>query len=242
MPQFKLSEILIIPLMILLLIGFLYLERSTIRQPPLLPFPITVPDFSSYTDVKRKKTDFFEFMLPTIRNANALVMAERRFLQGLADKLEAGQQLSDRDTETLRGLADTYRLDEPDVKKLLQRVDAVPASLALAQAANESAWGTSRFARNGNNYFGIWCFTEGCGKVPNARDSDKTHEVTRFRTIQSGTEYYVLTINSHPAYEGLRQRRAAQRRQNVAPEGQYLPKVFCVIRSVARPTSAKFRT
>jgi Bax protein len=222
MSHFRWTEILIIPLMILLLIGFLYLERSTIRRPPLLPVPTIAPDFASYTDVKQKKSAFFAFMLPTIRNANAGVMAERQFLLELELKQNKDEAFTEQENETLRQLAETYRLNEPDLAELLTRVDTVPASLVLAQAANESAWGTSRFAKSGNNYFGIWCFTAGCGKVPSARDAGKTHEVTRFHTVQDGTNYYLLTINSHPAYEALRQRRAAQRQDNLALNGEEL--------------------
>jgi len=83
-------------------------------------------------------------------------------------------------------------------------------SLALAQAANESAWGTSRFAREGNNYFGQWCFEPGCGLVPENRASGKTHEVARFSSPAESVKAYIENLNSNSAYEALRSQRAKQ--------------------------------
>ena len=82
--------------------------------------------------------------------------------------------------------ADEYGMKDFDVANdvswplLLNRVDVIPPSLALAQGANESAWGTSRFSKEGNNYFGQWCFKLGCGLVPRQRDSGAQHEVAKF--------------------------------------------------------------
>ncbi len=115
-------------------------------------------------------------------------------------------------------LAITYSVDteaENDqdlVNELLLRVDVIPASLVLAQAANESAWGTSRFALEANNIFGQWCFEEGCGIIPNRRVAGATHEVKSFDTIEAAIEGYFLNINSHHLYAGFRQERARLRR------------------------------
>jgi Bax protein len=94
---------------------------------------------------------------------------------------------------------------------LLQRVDVVPVSLVLAQAAKESAWGRSRFAREGNNLFGEWCFTAGCGMVPRRRESGKTHEVETFPSVRAAVASYIHNLNSHPSYRMLRSIRASLR-------------------------------
>ena len=99
---------------------------------------------------------------------------------------------------------------------LLRRVDVVPPSLALAQAANESAWGTSRFARDGNNYFGQWCFEQGCGLVPKRRDEGRAHEVATFSSPVESVERYMANLNTHDAYRPLRERRE-QLRESEAP-------------------------
>ena len=92
---------------------------------------------------------------------------------------------------------------------LKARIAMIPVDLVLAQAANESAWGTSRFAREQNNYFGLWCFTEDCGVRPLAAAAGTRHQVAQFETVADGLRYYALTLNSHPAYESLRALRAA---------------------------------
>jgi len=111
---------------------------------------------------------------------------------------------------------------EEHVEKLLLRVDVVPASLVIAQAAKESGWGSSRFAREGNNFFGIWCFNRGCGMTPANRDAGRHHEVAMFDTVKEGVRYYIRTINSHNAYDKLRQIRAVARNNNQPFGGEQL--------------------
>jgi Bax protein len=89
-------------------------------------------------------------------------------------------------------------------RELLNKVDIIPVSLALAQAANESAWGRSRFSVEANNLFGIWTFDEKKGLKPKERDEDKKHFVRKFKHIDGSIQYYMLTLNSHPAYRKMR--------------------------------------
>ena len=226
MHNIKWGEVIILPLMVVVIVVFLYMERSgEIEQPTQHRLPTSMPDFASYTDVKFKKQDFFGFMLPMVRNANAAIQAERNFLLEMSEKTGSGHEMSQRQLETTQSLTEKYRVDavpEQTLQRLLIHVDIVPESLVLAQAANESAWGTSRFARTGNNFFGIWCFEVGCGEVPKARDAGKTHEVATFRSVQAGVEYYLLTINRHQAYQKLRDLRLDLRRQSKALNGASL--------------------
>ena len=102
-------------------------------------------------------------------------------------------------------LATKYRLKKPaTIEDLLTVIDILPPSLVLAQAANESNWGRSRFAEDFNNYFGIWCFSKGCGTVPKQRDANANHEVANFNSLKACIDYYVLTINRNYAYQNLR--------------------------------------
>src|SRR5690606_11880502 len=105
------------------------------------------------------------------------------------------------------------------LRVLLRRVDVLPSSLVLAQAANESAWGTSRFAVEGNNYFGQWCFTEGCGLVPDRRLSEASHEVKAFTSAGESVEAYFMNINTFGAYQGLRLMREELRRSGQIIDG-----------------------
>jgi Bax protein len=176
-----------------------------------------IPDFSAFHDVRQKKRVFFEFMLPLIREANASIRVERAELVALSRKLENGSVLSGGEHLRLAQLFNQYRFDLPqlveavDIGELLERVDIVPASLVLAQSANESGWGTSRFATEANNYFGIWCFSRGCGLAPRQRDEGLSHEVASYDSVQQGVIAYMRNINTHKAYTDLRTIRAEQR-------------------------------
>jgi len=125
--------------------------------------------------------------------------------------------LSTIEQQTLASISAQYRMQDSELNtsalldELLVRVDMIPASLALAQAATESAWGTSRFAREGNNIFGQWCFDEGCGLVPGRRAEDKSHEVKSFSSVDASIRAYYRNLNTNPNYEYLRELRAQMR-------------------------------
>jgi Bax protein len=97
-------------------------------------------------------------------------------------------------------------------------VDAVPDHLVLAQAANESAWGTSRFAREGNNLFGQWCFRQGCGLVPASRPDGATYEVARFESVSQSIGSYMHNLNTGRTYQELREIRALARENGHDPD------------------------
>lgn len=184
-----------------------------------------IPDFTKYTDVKEKKKAFFDFLRPMVKEENNRIRAERSKLITLFDEYESSNTLKPADAEWIDGLAETMRMktfditNEEDKQTLLRRVDIVPPSLFLAQAANESSWGTSRFARQANNIFGQWCFTPGCGIVPSQRGKDETHEVQKFNTVNAAVNSYVRNINSHNAYSGLRFVREEMRNDGEKPDG-----------------------
>ena len=181
-------------------------------------YPSTLPDFSAIKDVSTKKQMFFNYMLPKVRQANDKILADRRLLLMIRDDLTTGDTLDPDDIQFIGALKTRYRAGQQTnlrsiVDDLLIRVDVGPESLVLAQAANESGWGTSRFARQANNLFGIWCFSEGCGLTPKNRDEGLTHEVAKYETVQEGLVAYIHTINTNPAYTYLRDIRATTRSQ-----------------------------
>lgn len=184
-----------------------------------------LPDFSNYTQVQQKKSAFFDYILPLVNKSNQLVLADRSELEMLAG--EAGD-LTFFQRRTLNEIAEDYFVDREDrsdkeiINQLLLRVDPVPASLALAQAAIESAWGTSRFAVQGNNLFGQWCYKKGCGLVPLQRNSGSQHEVAKFSTVSDSVESYIRNINTHRAYKDLRVSRARLRSAENAASGYQL--------------------
>ena len=152
------------------------------------------PSFNSIEDTSVRKEVFFNYLLPAIYEKNTEIIALRESI--------VNNELS---SSELDKLATKYRLKKPaTIEDLLTVIDILPPSLVLAQAANESNWGRSRFAEDFNNYFGIWCFVKGCGTVPKRRNANANHEVANFNSLKDCIDYYVLTINRNYAYQDLR--------------------------------------
>lgn len=178
-----------------------------------------LPDFGRYQTVEQRKSAFFNFLLPVVQSENRRIASLRKSVEQLRNRVEAGQVLAASDRRLLKVLAERYESpvtdpDDPRIfRHLLRRIDQVPASLVLAQAAVESGWGQSRFAREGLNLFGHWCQVPGCGIVPEDRPDDARYEVARFATVEESVHEYMLNLNSHRAYRGFRTQRAALRRQ-----------------------------
>ena len=190
-------------------------------------YPSTLPDFSAINDVRTKKHMFFSYMLPKIRQANDQILANRRLLMMIRDDLATGDALDEEDIQFVTSLKARYKINQQTnlhstIDDLLIRVDVVPESLVLAQAANESGWGTSRFARQANNLFGVWCFSKGCGLTPKNRDEGLTHEVAKYESVQEGIIAYVHTINTNSAYIDLRHMRATTRSEDLQFSGHAL--------------------
>ncbi len=186
------------------------------------------PNFSRISNSVQRKEAFYNFLLPMIHRANKEIMLERQRLLSMGDILLAFRNLSPAQLEEVDRLERRYGIRAEGsriavrIGTLLARVDVVPASLVVAQAAKESGWGTSRFATEGNNFFGIWCFNRGCGLKPLQRESGLMHEVATFDSVEQGVQYYVRTINTHHAYRELRSIRFEARRQQLSPVGEQL--------------------
>ena len=182
---------------------------------------VELPDFAAIKDVKTKKKQFFEFMRPAVERQNAKLLAKRARLEAWLEKISLGLSLTDNELTVLAGLTKRYRADVSaselqQVNELLVRIDIAPAPLVLVQAANESAWGTSRFSRIGLNFFGIWCYRQGCGMVPGGRDNGAKHEVAAFSSLNEGVARYFHNLNSHNAYRVFRTIRFELRSQEQA--------------------------
>lgn len=196
------------------------LEKAGLAEASVVT-PITVfPDFASIENVNVKKRQFFDYLEDYIVAENESIAEIRIALLPLAEIANSGASFSQLERNWIQDLANDYRIDTADksdraiANELVLRVDEIPVSLVLAQAANESAWGTSRFALEGNNIFGQWCFEEGCGIVPRRRRSGATHEVKRFNSIEDSISGYFQNINTHQSYRYLRELRADMRGAN----------------------------
>ena len=213
----------VIPLTIVMVALLLWIANRGVPSPESV-----TPDFDAISDVKTKKRTFFAYLLPLVQQANKDIKQERAAFLKVSKRLEHKRPLTAKQTETIRLLAKKYRvtanvpLSANTMTLLDRRIDTIPAALALAQAANESAWGTARFAVKGNNYFGLWCWSNNCGLVPNERPEGKTHEVSKFAAPVDSVKYYMQTLNSHPAYKKLRDLRLAARANNTPITGTLL--------------------
>ena len=175
----------------------------------LVSLPRDLPDLRS---VEARKNLFIRVMLPLVLQANEHVRHERTRLLNL--KARRGN-LGQADLNWLSSVSKKYGVKEPILAKQLselkRRIDIIPPSLALAQAAEESGWGTSRFALDGNAVFGQWTFTKGKGIVPANRESGKNHEVKAFTRLHKSITSYVHNLNTHWAYKEFRVSRALTR-------------------------------
>lgn len=198
-------------------------EKPTIKaivKPAEKPLhKVNLPDFASISDIPTKKRAFFDFIRPAVDAKNNELLAERSSLEYWHEQLSLGIGLTFEEEADLQRLIKEYRINEQDsmlqqVNDLLTRVDVIPTSLVLVQAANESAWGTSRFARVGLNFFGIWCYRQGCGMVPGGRNTGAKHEVAAFQSVDDSVSGYFNNINKHNAYHVFRIIRSELRAQN----------------------------
>ncbi len=199
-------------------------EEHDIDLATLPPLPGWIrepmPDFELYHDVTEKKAAFFSYVYSRTVLANSRILLERQHLSNLQDQAT----LTKVEKSWLARQAKRLRVDEEVgsaemFSLLLKRLDTIPPSLVLAQAANESAWGTSRFARQGNNLFGQWCFSAGCGLVPLGRPEGASYEVAAFSSSYQSVRGYIQNLNRHPSYQQLRDLRHQARNRNHHPTG-----------------------
>ena len=188
--------------------------------------PETLP---SVKQVGKRKRLFTSTLLPVILRANELIIADRGRLIGIRKKLLNGERLRETESKWLHKTARQYKeklpkpLKADDINILLFKVDIIPPSLALAQAAMESGWGTSKFAQKGNALFGQWVWdTSQAGMVPSGREDGKTHRIKSFEYLLDSVRSYMVNLNRHASYKGLRKRRAELREHSLIVTGSAL--------------------
>ena len=187
---------------------------------PIIPKKIsTPPDFSAIRDVDTKKQTFFDYLRPGIAWENKRILEERVQLEHVRERFQ-NMTLNTKNMRFIKEIAARYNVklveegvDNVLFDRLLKRVNIIPEGLVLVQAANESAWGTSRFAKQGNNFFGQWCYSSGCGLVPMQRSDGKSHEVAKFKSVQQSIHRYFMNVNRNRAYEDLREIRRQRQKQ-----------------------------
>ncbi len=166
-------------------------------------------DLDNLQSVQLKKETFIKIVLPLIVAENEKIIDDREKLKALSVK----KFTSDLEKQWLRQKLLEYKVKRGDLSELLLRMDMVPVSIALAQAAKESGWGTSRFALEGNAIFGQWTW-DGQGIAPLKRDGDKNHKILKFPILRASVKAYKNNLNTHKSYSKFREKRKSLRDKN----------------------------
>ena len=166
-------------------------------------------DIKTLGDTKKKRELFIKIVLPLILNENNKITEDRKKLFKILGKNfnTVGERV------WLKRRFKEYKIDDRDLSKLKMRMDIIPVSIALAQAANESGWGTSRFALEGNALFGQWTWSKK-GISPKNKDPDESHKILQFQVLKASVKAYKNNLNTHNAYKEFREVRAQLRQEN----------------------------
>ena len=163
-------------------------------------------EIKSIENTRARKELFIQIILPLILEENKKIRLERKTLFSILNK----NNNSEEEKNWLKSKFKQYGVTNRDLATLKVRMDEVPVSLAIAQAAKETGWGTSRFAQEGNALFGQWTYS-GDGIKPAGSDSDDTHKVMKFKILKASVRAYQRNLNTHKSYREFRKVRAIQR-------------------------------
>jgi Bax protein len=166
-------------------------------------------DLDELQSTQLKKETFIKIVLPLVVVENERILDDRKRLIILSEK----KFTTDSEKQWIRQKLLEYKVKKGDLKELLVRMDIIPASIALAQAAKESGWGTSRFALEGNAIFGQWTWS-GQGIAPLDRESNKSHKVLKFPILRASVKAYKNNLNTHKSYVKFRSKRSSLREKN----------------------------
>ena len=166
-------------------------------------------DLKTLGDTRLKRELFIKIVLPLILAENNKITEDREKLFKILSKNfnTVGERV------WLKRRFKEYKIEDKDLSKLKMRMDIIPVSLALAQAANESGWGTSRFALEGNALFGQWTWSKK-GITPKNQDANASHKVLQFQILKASVRAYKNNLNTHNAYREFREKRAQLRQDN----------------------------
>jgi len=184
-------------------------------------------DIKTLGDTRKKRELFIKILLPLILKENKKITEDRKRLFKILNKNfnSPGERV------WLKRRFKEYKIEDKDLSKLKMRMDIIPVSIALAQAANESGWGTSRFALEGNALFGQWTWSKK-GISPKNKDKNKSHKVLQFQVLKASVSAYKNNLNTHNAYKEFREARAKIRENSDVINGLKLTKYLKAYASI----------
>ena len=178
-------------------------------------------DLDEIESVKLKKETFIKIVLPLVVAENEKILDDRSKLKNILSR----KITTDKEKQWLRQKFLEYKVKKGNVEELETKMDIIPASIALAQAAKESGWGTSRFALEGNAIFGQWTWN-GQGIAPLNRDKSKNHKILKFPILRASVKAYKNNLNTHKSYTKFRTMRKDLRAKNKKITGLILTKTL----------------
>ena len=178
-------------------------EKKLVKPVALTLLPNEIKMIES---TKKRKEFFIQIVLPLILKENNNIRIDRKRLFSIINK----SNNSDLEKKWLAKKYKQYGIPSKDLSTLKIRMDEIPVSLALAQAAKETGWGTSRFALEGNALFGQWTWS-GEGLRPKESDKNEGHKVMKFNVLQASVRAYQRNLNTHSSYKDFRKARAELR-------------------------------
>ena len=165
-------------------------------------------DLDTIKSVKEKKETFLQILLPLVVAENEKIKKDREYLL----KILKGN-VSEKSKKWLNKKYKAYKVAGRDNNELIEKIDIIPTSIALAQAAKESGWGTSRFALEGNAIYGQWTWN-GDGIEPLEKTKNQNHKILKFPLLRASVKAYIINLNTHRGYKSFRVKRANLRKQN----------------------------
>jgi Bax protein len=179
-------------------------------------------DLKDVRETAVRKSLFFKTVLPLVLQVNEEILRDRRRLWKIHYHKSLGERIGPADRLWLTVVAERYGVERDDIEGLLKLIDVIPPSMALAQAAEESGWGTSRFVQEGNAVFGQWTYSDTGSLVPARRGDDKFHKIKAFSSLHESVRAYAMNLNTHRAYNRLREVRASLRTEGAPLDGYLL--------------------
>ena len=193
-----------------------------VRQKKLVkPVALTLlpAEIKMIENTKQRKEFFIQIILPLVLQENNNIKLDRKRLFSIINK----SNNTSLEKRWLEKKYKQYGIPSKDLSILKIRMDEIPVSLAIAQAAKETGWGTSRFAQEGNALFGQWTWS-GEGLKPKDADKNKGHKVMKFNVLQASVRAYQRNLNTHSSYKNLRKARAELRDQGLPLDSLLLVK------------------
>lgn len=177
-------------------------------------------EYYDIKDVNEAKEYFLSHIYKLVQEENKLILQEQEFVKNYLSSNILNIDFNSPSFHKLLEIKRKYKIKNIySVEEYQKKIDIIPPSLALAQAAIESGWGKSRFIKEANNIFGHWTYDPKYGMIPKKRKLGSSHLVRVFQTLEESISAYMLNLNRNFAYKSFQEKRFEQRKSNQTPDG-----------------------